>query len=265
MTRTDQVFTAGVVIVGNEILTGKVDDRNGPFVISQAKLRGIDLAEIHVVADKIDAIAEAVDLVRHRRDICITSGGIGPTHDDVTVTAVAAAFDMPLEERPELVEMIERVFGTGDRARAWRKLASVPIGCEMLELASGWPAYAVENVYILPGIPEIFNRQVCALLDRFDSTPVMSRTIYFRAGEGELAGMLDDVASKFAGSVDIGSYPRLDSREYKVKVTLDSRVPEALKAAVSLIEESLSQYLVRDDVTDEPHVHNSRLEPIQGD
>ncbi len=256
MRRTDQVLTAGIVIVGNEILTGKVDDRNGPFVIAQARQRGIDLAEIHVVADDVDAIAESVGLVRHRRDICITSGGIGPTHDDVTVAAVAVAFDMALEERPELVEMVERVFGTGDRARAWRKMANVPIGCEMLELESGWPAYAVENVYMLPGIPEIFDRQVCALLDRFDSTPVMSRAIYFRAGEGELAGVLDDVALKFAGTVDIGSYPRLDNSEYKVKVTLDSRVPEALKAATSLIEESLPQYLVHDDVADEPHIHN---------
>ncbi len=230
--------TAGLVLIGNEILTGKIRDENGPHLVDGLRRRGVDLCEIHVVADDVPAIVEAVNLTRARRTYCFTSGGIGPTHDDVTMAAVAAAFDVPLEERADLVRTVEAVFGgEGERTRAWRKMASVPVGCEMHTLPGHWPIYRVENVFILPGIPQIFRQQVDALLETLGASRVATNVAYFRLGEGDLARPLTELAEAYAGVVDIGSYPVLGIAEYQVKVTLDSRDEGALAEATARLME----------------------------
>lgn len=225
------ITTAGVVLIGNELLTGKIRDENGTYLIEQMRRRGIDLAEMHMVSDDLDAIVEVVNLVRGRRDICITSGGIGPTHDDVTMDAIAAAFSMKLERRPELVEMIEMVFGSDETGRAWQKMADVPTGTVMIPVETGWPVYSVENVYALPGIPQIFRRQVDKLLESVGGERVRTNMVFFKIGEGELAGPLTELAADFDTIVDVGSYPVLGDNDYQVKVTLDSRDPDALESA----------------------------------
>lgn len=230
--------TAGLVLIGNEILTGKIRDENGPYLVDGLRRRGIDLCEIHVVADDVPAIVETVNLVRARRTCCFTSGGIGPTHDDVTMAAIAAAFGVPLEERADLVRTVEAVFGdNGERARAWRKMASVPEGCEMHTLPGHWPIYRVENVFVLPGIPQIFRQQVDALLETLSAARVATNVAYFRLGEGDLARPLTELAEAYAGVVDIGSYPVLGVAEYQVKVTLDSRDEGALAEATARLME----------------------------
>lgn len=222
---------AGAVMIGDELLSGKVRDANGPYLIDGLRRHGIDLEEIHFVRDDIDAIVEAVDLVRHRRDLCFTSGGIGPTHDDVSMEAVAKAFGMDLELRPALATLIGTYFGDDESGKAWQKMAVVPAGCELLDLATAWPAYSVGNVVMLPGIPQIFTRQVDALLAGLESNPIVTNVAYFRIGEGELARPLGDLAEAFAGAVSFGSYPVIGEFEYQVKVTLDSRDPAALADA----------------------------------
>ena len=227
----DGPLASGAVMIGDELLSGKVRDANGPYLIDALRRHGVDLMEIHFVGDDIDAIVEAVDLVRHRRDLCFTSGGIGPTHDDVSMEAVAKAFGMDLELREDLAALIAGFFGTEESGRAWRKMAIVPTGCTLLDLATAWPAYTVENVVMLPGIPQIFTRQVDALLAGLESSPVVTNVAYFRIGEGELAAPLADLAENFAGAVTFGSYPVIGEIEYQVKVTMDSRDSAALAEA----------------------------------
>lgn len=237
-------LTAGAVLIGDELLSGKVRDANGPYLIDGLRRHGVDLHEIHFVSDDIDAIVEAVDIVRHRRDICFTSGGIGPTHDDVSIEAVAKAFGMELELRPELAKVIDTYFGSDESGRAWQKMAMVPTGCELLDLATAWPAYTVDNVVMLPGIPQIFQRQLDALLAGIGSRPVVTNVAYFRIGEGELARPLTDLATTFAGAVSIGSYPVLGEFEYQVKVTIESRDPAALADATRHLLDSFPEDVV---------------------
>lgn len=231
--------TAGLVLIGDELLSGKVRDENGPFLISRLRRHGIDLREIHVVGDTVAEIAEAVDTVRTRRDHCFTSGGIGPTHDDVTMEGIAAAFGVPLEERPELVDVVATVFGAGERGAAWRKMAQVPTNCELRYLARSWPLYTVDNVYVLPGIPDIFRRQVDHLLATFDGTPVTTNVAFLDLDEGDLTRPLTELAEAYAGLVAFGSYPVLGITEYRVKVTLDSRDADALAQATAALLECL--------------------------
>lgn len=231
--------TAGLVLIGDEILSGKVRDENGPFLISRLRRHGIDLREIHVVGDTVDEIAEAVNTVRARRDHCFTSGGIGPTHDDVTMQSIAAAFEVPLEERPELVDVVATVFGVGARGDAWRKMANVPANCDLRYIARSWPLYTVENVYVLPGIPEIFRRQVDHLLDTFEGIPVTTNVAFLALDEGDLTQPLTALAEAYEGRVAFGSYPVLGVSEYSVKVTLDSRDADALAQATAALLERL--------------------------
>lgn len=227
-----QPVTAGLVLIGDELLSGKVRDSNGPYLVTQLRRRGVDLCEVHVVSDDVEAIVEAVNLVRNRRSYCFTSGGIGPTHDDVTMEGVAAAFGMRLEERADLLDAVDMVFGTSDSGLAWRKMAVVPEGCVMRPIGTGWPVYTVKNVFVLPGIPEIFRRQLDALLDDLAvSTPVTTNVAFFKVGEGELTRPLTELADAYAGVVSLGSYPVLGHVEYQVKVTLDSRDMDALAEA----------------------------------
>lgn len=225
--------TAGLVLIGNELLSGKIRDANGPHLVAGLRRHGIDLLEMHVVADNVDAIAEAVNLVRLRRDHCFTSGGIGPTHDDVTMEGVAAAFGVPLEERPDLVEIVSAVFGEGESGQAWRKMAVVPSGTRLEFVRGNWPIYVVENVYVLPGIPEIFRRHFDYLVTTIEAIPIESNVAYMKIGEGELTRPLTELAEAYAGRVDVGSYPVLGHPDYTVKVTLDSRDPQALSEATT--------------------------------
>lgn len=237
-------LTAGVVMIGDELLSGKVRDANGPYLIGALRRHGLDLEEIHFVSDDVDAIIESVDLVRHRRDICFTSGGIGPTHDDVSMEAVAKAFGMELELREDLAAVVATFFGNDESGQAWQKMAMVPTGCRLLDLATAWPAYTVENVVMLPGVPQIFRRQVGALLAGLGSRPVVTNVAYFRIDEGQLARPLTDLAEAFAGAVSFGSYPVIGEVEYQVKVTMDSRDPAALAEATRNLLERFPEQVV---------------------
>jgi len=244
---------AGVVMIGNELLSGKVRDTNGPYLISQLRRHGVDLVEMHVVADEIDAIVEAVNMVRARRDLCFTSGGIGPTHDDVSMEAVAAAFGQGLEVREEIASVIEMYFGSDESGRAWQKMAVVPAECVLVDLGTAWPAYTIENVVMLPGVPQIFKRQVDALLAGLETERMVTNVAYFRIGEGELARPLTELAEHFEGRVFFGSYPVLGEVEYQVKVTVDSRDPGLLAEATRHLLERFPEqviHAIHEDISD---------------
>ncbi len=225
-----QERTCALVVVGNEVLSGKVQDSNAYFAARQLRRVGVALNRIAVIPDNVPAIAEEVAICARRFDVVLTSGGVGPTHDDVTMEGVAAAFGRKLVVHPELERLIREHFS--DRLDAsGLKMAVVPEGAILN--AGGdirFPTIQVDNVYILPGIPQLFEAKLAALLGRFATDPYYIRTIYTSAREGAIAGWLNECLARYPDLL-LGSYPRIGDPEYRVKLTLESKDRDYLERA----------------------------------
>jgi len=173
-------------------------------------------------------------------DYIFTSGGIGPTHDDVTIQGIARAFNREIVRNPELEAIIRGYFG--DRADEARlRMADVPEGSDLVR-GEGlrWPVLAVGPVYVLPGVPEHFQSKFEAIRERFRAEPFHSRLIYTREDEFDIAPRLNRIAEGHPG-VDIGSYPNFATSDYKVKVTIESKAAEEVERAFAELLESLDQ------------------------
>lgn len=222
--------TAAVVVIGNEILTGKSEDKNASFLIGELYLLGVALRRIAVVPDDVEEISREVRECAARFDYVFTSGGVGPTHDDVTIAGIARAFGRPVVRMPELASLIRGYFGElTDEARI--RMADAPEGATLISSESlKWPVLAVENVYVLPGVPEHFRRKFEAIRETFRAMPFHIRTIYTREDEFDIAPRLNRVAADHPG-VEIGSYPNFARDDYRVKVTIESKESAAVERA----------------------------------
>lgn len=234
--------TAAIVLVGNELLSGKVADENGAYLIAALRQLGVGLRAIHVVADDVDQIANTVAFEAAARDFVFTSGGVGPTHDDVTLAGIARAFDVPLVANEELEEHIVAHVPTGEvTVEAWRKMAQVPEGCALVYSGDAlWPIFRMRNIFALPGIPAHFRRQFDAIREQFRAGRYHARSVYCRIGEGTLAGPLMQIATAYP-DVTLGSYPELGNADYKVRVTLESKDHSSLEAAYSAFMATLGR------------------------
>jgi len=218
---------AGLIVIGDEILSGKTTDTNTPFLIGELRALGVRLSEIAVIADDIAGIGETVRRFADRFDHVFTSGGVGPTHDDLTMAGVAVAFGVPVERHPELSSILQSYYASKQTTVLERNLrmADVPAGATLLGSPQlTWPVVCVHNVYILPGIPEVFRRKFEAIRERFRDVPFHLRQIFVTSEEGEIARHLDKIAQKYEG-VAIGSYPLLNAADdgHRVKITLESK------------------------------------------
>jgi len=231
--------TAAVVVVGNEILTGKSEDKNAAFLIAEMHALGVALRRIVMIPDEINAIATAVRQCSSEFDYVFTSGGVGPTHDDVTIEGVARAFDREVVRHPELESMLRGYFGDGlDQPRL--RMANAPAGSELIrQPGTGWPVLAVNNVYVLPGVPELFRKKFETIRERFRAEPFHIHTIYTREDEFDIAPRLDAVAADHP-EVDIGSYPSFDREDYRVKITIESKERVAVERARDRLLELLN-------------------------
>ncbi|NDD26818.1 MAG: competence/damage-inducible protein A [Proteobacteria bacterium] len=225
--------TAAILVIGNEILSGKVTDLNSPFLCKELRALGVSLRRIEVVPDEIDVIAEAVARLSQTYDHVFTSGGIGPTHDDKTIEAVAQAFEAAVEQSPLLVELLEQWYGdTLNEARL--RMALVPAGAE---IAHGGdvkiPVVFARNVMILPGVPELFRKAFRPLRERFLCHPYHCRRAYVTVMEGDIADLLTRIERDHE-SVDVGSYPVFEADSpYRVMLTFDSKSADAAQAALN--------------------------------
>lgn len=214
--------TAAIVIVGDEILSGKVEDENARFLISELRELGVLLGRIAIVPDEVDVIAEAVRDLSARFDYVFTSGGVGPTHDDLTIEGVARGLGRRVVRDPALESLLRAHFGN-DVPEAGLRMADIPEGSERAGGADlRWPVCVAANVYVLPGVPEIFRRKFAAIRERFREAPFVLRSVYLRADESRLAAGLSAVAAEFP-TVRIGSYPRTDEHGPIVRITLESK------------------------------------------
>jgi molybdenum cofactor synthesis domain-containing protein len=222
--------TCALIVIGNEILSGKVQDSNAYFAARELRTAGVALMRVATIPDEIPVIAQEVGWCSARYDFVVTSGGVGPTHDDLTMEGVAAAFGRPLVIDPELEALIRRHF-TEKLNKAGLKMAFVPEGAILNHSGDiRFPTVQMENVYVLPGIPQLFEAKLAALKPRFATDPYFMRAIYTLATEGVIAEHLDACVAAFP-ELMLGSYPRIGNPEYRVKLTLESKDAEYLDRA----------------------------------
>src|SRR5215471_3219833 len=209
--------TAAIIVIGNEILSGKVVDSNAAFLTQELRGLGVSLRRILVIPDEVDAIAEAVHAYQPVYDVLFTSGGVGPTHDDVTMEGIARGLGRRLVRHPAIESRL-REFYKEHVNDARLKMSEVPEGAELLvDGRLGFPTVKCENFYILPGIPELFEQKFEALRERFSATPYTMRVVYTREGEGSIAEYLNATLAAFPELL-LGSYPKLSHPEYTVKL-----------------------------------------------
>lgn len=215
-------LSAALIVIGNEILSGKVVDTNTPFLAKELRGLGVSLERVVVIPDDLVQIASEVSDFSRRYDVVFTSGGVGPTHDDITMDGVAAAFGRPLVEHGELRRAIESFVGKRVNA-AHLKMAQIPEGAELIvDDKLAFPTVLVGNVYILPGIPELFQAKVISLRDRFRTRPYFLRQVLVRDNETIIAEFLNATLVAFPELL-LGSYPKLSDPEYRVRLTLESK------------------------------------------
>ncbi len=238
--------TAGIIVIGDEILTGKFADENAAFLIGELRALGVDLRRISVIPDDLDDIAATVTRDSERFDLVFTSGGVGPTHDDLTIPGIARGFGVGVVSHPELERRVRAYWGA-NLAEANLRLAQIPEGAELVFGAdTTWPVVCARNVYILPGVPALFKRKFIDIRDRFRAEPVTVARVYINADEGEIAGDLDAVVAAFA-SVKIGSYPRFSEKDFRVLITLEGKIEADVAGAQAMLAERIGGKLVRVD------------------
>ena len=206
---TERIWTAALAVIGDEILSGRTQDRNIAQLATWLNAQGIRLAEVRVVPDRTEAIVEAVNALRARNDYLFTTGGIGPTHDDITVDAIAAALGVGGIVHPEARAQLEAHYATrGGLTEARLRMARTPEGAELIvNRMSGAPGIKVANIFILAGVPHIAAGMMDALTGTLEGgKPLVARQIGCWTGESEVADLLRE-AEKGHEGVAIGSYP----------------------------------------------------------
>ena len=226
--------TASLLVIGNEILSGKVRDTNSPYLSIELRKIGVDLERILTIPDVIETIADETRAMSDAYDFVFTSGGIGPTHDDLTMDGVAKAFDLDIILNQSMVDRMER-HSRSPVNDAMKKMALIPDGAEVLDVGGlSFPVIVVRNVYIFPGIPELFEKKFDQLRDRFSGVPFQLSKIYVRENESDIAETLNTLLEEFP-ELMLGSYPKIREKDYRVLLTLESRDPDYLKRATETL------------------------------
>jgi FAD synthetase len=222
--------TAGIVIIGNEVLSGKTQDTNSHFLSKELRALGVELRRVVVIPDEIELIGREVAAFARDFDFVFTTGGVGPTHDDVTMAGIARGFGVNVIRHPDLERRLRERHGANiNEARL--RMAEVPEGAE---LVGDWSLYGpvvkMKNVYIFPGIPKVLQDRFEAIKESFREAPYYLKIIYSREGEGVIASILHDLLASFPDLL-LGSYPVLDNPDYRVKLTLESKDRDYLDRA----------------------------------
>ncbi|MCG8590236.1 MAG: molybdopterin-binding protein [Proteobacteria bacterium] len=223
--------TAGLLVIGNEILSGKVVDTNSPYLARELRSLGVDLQRILTIEDDIDLIARETRAMSDAYDFVFTSGGIGPTHDDLTMDGIAKAFGRDIVLNESMVARIERAQGKPPN-ESQRKMAMVPDGAALVDAGDLWfPVVIVENVHIFPGIPELLRKKFESIRERFRGIPFLLKRVYVKQRESEIAEHLNDLLTEFPELL-LGSYPKVGEEAFHVLLTLESRDPGYLQQAL---------------------------------
>ena len=219
-------------MIGNEILSGKVVDVNSPYLCRELRALGVDVRRVLTIPDEIELIAKEVRAMSESFDWVFTSGGIGPTHDDLTMEGVSHAFGMPLEVSESIASRIERAVGSGGLDESQRKMAMIPRGAHLVDSGDLWfPVVIVRNVHVFPGIPDLLQRKFQSIRERFRGVPFVLRRVFVTQRESEIASVLNALLVEYPELL-LGSYPRVGEGAFHVLLTLESRDPDYVKRAL---------------------------------
>jgi molybdenum cofactor synthesis domain-containing protein len=228
----ERIWTAGLLIIGDEILSGRTQDKNIAQVAGWLNLQGIRLSEVRVVPDVEEKIVAAVNALRGENDYLFTTGGIGPTHDDITVDAIAAALGVPVVVHPQAKAILEAYYESrGGITEARLRMARVPEGAELIQnRLSGAPGIRIGNIFILAGVPHIAVLMLEALSGQLEGgAPLISRTLGGWVPESEVADILRETEKAHAGC-QIGSYPFFKEGRVGANFVIRSTEEAALEA-----------------------------------
>ncbi len=239
-----QAVTAAMLAIGDELLSGRTRDRNIGYLANFLTLIGIDLKEVRIVADEETAIIEAVTALRLRYDYVFTSGGIGPTHDDITAQAIAAAFGVEIHHDPRVMALLTRHYKERglEFTAARQRMARIPDGAELIDNPlSKAPGFRLGNVFTCAGVPAIFEAMLDAAAPMLRTgVKMLSRSVPSPLPEGTIGSDLAEMQTAHPQTA-IGSYPRFDGQGFSVEIVIRSRLPSALDAAEADIRAMLAR------------------------
>ena len=241
---SDGVISAALLVIGDEILSGRTKDKNIGYIAEYLTTIGIDLKEVRVVPDEEPEIITALNALRGRYTYVFTTGGIGPTHDDITADCVARAFGVPIDYHPEVVEMMKkRVAETGGVMNEARmRMTRVPAGATLvLNRISAAPGFWIGNVIVMAGVPSIMQAMMDIVAPKLKSgVKMLSDSVRANAREGDIGGPLREIANAHPDTI-IGSYPFLDENQKpNTNLVVRSRDPDKLNAAMAAVKEMLA-------------------------
>lgn len=235
--------SAAMLVIGDEILSGRTKDKNIGHLADVMTAVGIDLKEVRVVADDEDDIADAVNALRARYDYVFTTGGIGPTHDDITADSIAKAFGVACDYHPDAYRLLEQNYASRDLefTDARKRMARTPVGATLIDNPiSTAPGFRIGNVHVMAGVPSIFQAMLDNVMPTLRTgTRLVSETIYCRYGEGRIGGPLGEIQKAHPDTI-IGSYPKYQDSTFWTELVVRARSPEALAAAKAAVEAMLA-------------------------
>ena len=249
---TPSPLSAAVIIIGNEVLSGKVNDENTPFLTAELRTLGVRLSRVVVLEDDVTEIAEEIRRCSQRYDWVFTTGGLGPTHDDRTMEAVAAAFDCDLIQSPELLKALDNI-RKGKQRSALERLTWIPEQAQLFwseAKGQGWPTVFVKNVYIFPGVPQFLRSKFARLRKQLRAAPFITGWMYCAPRESELVESINAVDHAFE-DVELGSYPQFGDSDHRVRITFDSSNRARIIAAMDQFRRLITpEAVVRERIDD---------------
>jgi molybdenum cofactor synthesis domain-containing protein len=245
--------TACVLIIGNEILSGRTQDSNLQYIGDRLNDLGVRLREARVIPDVPEVIVATVNECRARYDYVFTTGGIGPTHDDITSECIAAAFGVPLHKHPAAMALLAPYYEEGEFTEARQRMATVPEGAELIHNpVSAAPGFSMENVFVLAGIPSIMQAMFENLTHLLiGGAPMLSRSVRIIIGESVIAEQLGELQRRYP-DVDIGSYPAVRRRQFGVSIVMRGTDGAMLDTAMAELKEIVRGLGIEpeDDITE---------------
>tara|TARA_Y100000816_G_scaffold289527_1_gene276151 strand:+ start:2276 stop:3028 length:753 start_codon:yes stop_codon:yes gene_type:complete len=216
-------FNAAILIIGNEILSGRTQDTNTSTLATWLNSLGVKVEEVRIIPDVEETIINSVNLLRKQHNYVFTSGGIGPTHDDITSESISKAFQLPYEKHEEGYKILEAYYKQGEFNDGRQKMIWMPRGANLiLNPTSGAPGFYVENVFVLPGVPSILKSMLGGIKNKIiGGNPIISHTISLRTFESHIANSLTAVQNKY-NNVEIGSYPFFQAGKLGVSIVMRS-------------------------------------------
>ncbi|CAM5766499.1 competence/damage-inducible protein A [Bosea minatitlanensis] len=234
------IVTAAILVIGDEILSGRTKDKNIGYIAEYLTNIGIELREVRVVPDVTDEIVAALNALRARYTYVFTTGGIGPTHDDITADAVAAAFGVSIDHDPRAVAMMRERFAAEELNEARMRMTRIPAGAELIaNSVSKAPGFNIGNVYVMAGVPAIMQAMLDVVAPTLKTgTKILSDTVRAGLREGDIGGPLAEVAKAHPG-VSIGSYPFWSETGPDTNIVVRSRDPRRLEAAMDAVRQMI--------------------------